>query len=64
MKIDIIKEKKNPIKAIKESKNILLIIPFTKDISFNGILAFLKRDVDTLLLRTNRHPKLLISIEE
>ncbi len=64
LKIDIIKEKKNPIKAIKESKNILLIIPFTKDMSFNGIFAFLKRDVDTLLLRTNRHPKLLISIEE
>jgi hypothetical protein len=64
MKIDIIKEKKNPIKAIKESKNILLLLPFSKDMSFNGILAFLKRDVDTLLLRTNRHPKLLISIEE
>ena len=64
MKIDIIREKKNPIKAIKESKNILLIIPFTKEMSFNGILAFFKRDVDTLLLRTNKHPKLLISIEE
>ena len=64
IKLDIIQEKKNPIKAIKESKNILLIIPLKKGIRYSGILAFLKRDVDSLLLRTNNHPKLLIPIEE
>ncbi len=63
-KIDIIKQKQNPIKAIKDSKNILLIIPFRKKMSFSGFLAFLKRDVDSLLLKTNGHPKLLIAIEE
>jgi hypothetical protein len=64
MKIDIIKEKKNPIKAIKNSQDLLLIIPFSKHIKFNGLLAFFKRDVDTLLLKTNNHPKLLITVEE
>ncbi len=64
IKVDIIKEKKNPIKAIKESRNILLIIPFNSSMKYSSILAFLKRDVDSLLLRTNSHPKLLIPIEE
>ena len=63
-KVDIIQERKNPIKAIKNSKSILLVIPFSKSIDFNSIKAFFQRDVDSLLLRTNTHPKLLIPVEE
>lgn len=63
-KIDIIQEKKNPIKAIKNCKNILLIIPFKENMDFKSFKAFFQRDVDSLLLRTNTHPKILIPIAE
>jgi len=62
--LNIIQKKKNPIKAIKNAKNILLVVPFRKDLDTNSIFAFFKRDVDSLLLRTNKHPKLLITVEE
>jgi len=61
-KVDIIQSKDNPIKAIKKSKNILLVIPFKDKMNFNKFVAFFKRDVNCLLLRTNKHPKLLIPI--
>jgi len=64
IKVDIIQERKNPIKAIKQAKRILLTIPFSKDIDLNSFRAFFKRDVDSLLLRTNTHPKLLIPVED
>jgi len=60
--IKVIQERKNPIQAIRSSKNILLIIPFRDTINFNKFLAFFKRDINSLLLRTNKHPKLLIPI--
>ncbi len=63
-KVEIIQEKKNPIKAIKDVEKILLIIPFNKSMDLNNPLSFLKRDVYTLLIKTNSHPKLLIPIEE
>ncbi len=61
-KVDIIQSKENPIKAIKKSKSILLVIPFKDNMNFNKFVAFFKRDVNCLLLRTNKHPKLLIPI--
>lgn len=63
-KIDIIQERKNPITAIKNCKKILLIIPFKENMDFKSIKAFFQRDVDSLLLRTNTHPKILIPIAE
>jgi len=60
--IKVIQERKNPIQAIRSSKNILLIIPFRDTINFNKFLALFKRDINSLLLRTNKHPKLLIPI--
>jgi len=62
VEVDIIQERKNPIKAIRKSKNILLAIPFRKEIDFS-FWSFFKRDVNSLLIRTNQHPKLLIPIE-
>jgi len=64
IELNIIQEKKNPIKAAKRLKSSLIVIPFRKDMSFNGVMSFLKRDVDSLLIRTNNHPKLLISVAE
>ena len=64
MKVKIIQERKNPIQAIKRAKNILLVIPFKADMSFSTLLALFKRDVNTLLIKTNNHPKLLIPIVE
>jgi hypothetical protein len=63
-KVDVTQEKKNPIKAIKNDKSILLVIPFSSEIDLHSIKAFIKRDVDSLLLRTNTHPKLLIPVVE
>jgi len=62
IKVKVIQERKNPIQAIKSSKNILLIVPFKESITFNKYLALFKRDIKSLLLRTNKHPKLLIPI--
>ncbi len=62
--VQIVQEKENPIHAIKQSKDILLVIPFKENMNFNTLLALFKRDVDSLLLRTNSHPKLLIPIVE
>ena len=62
VEVNIIQERKNPIKAIRKSKNILLAIPFKKEIDFS-FWSFFKRDVNSLLIRTNQHPKLLIPIE-
>jgi len=62
VEVNIVQESKNPIKAIRKSKNILLAIPFKKDMDF-GFWSFFKRDVNSLLIRTNKHPKLLIPIE-
>ncbi len=64
VKLNIIQQKKNPIKAVKYAKNILLVVPFKKELDLNSFFAFFKRDVDSLLLRTNKHPKLLITVEE
>ena len=61
-KVSIIESKNNPIKAIRNSKDILLVIPFKSTMNFNKFIAFLKRDVNCLLIRTNSHPKLLIPI--
>lgn len=63
-KVDIIQERKNPVKAIKSEKSILLVIPFSSEIDLKSIKTFFKRDVDSLLLRTNTHPKLLIPVVE
>jgi len=63
-KVDIIQKRKNPIKAIKKSKKILLVIPFSESIDFKSFKVFFQRDIDSLLIRTNTHPKLLIPVEE
>jgi len=60
--VQVVQEKENPIHAIKHSKEILLVIPFKKDMNFNTLYALFKRDVNSLLLKTNTHPKLLIPI--
>ena len=60
--VQVVQEKENPIHAIKQSKEILLVIPFKENMNFNTFLALFKRDVNSLLLRTNSHPKLLIPI--
>ena len=62
-KVKIIQEKKNPIAAIRYSKNILIVIPFKPSFNFNYISAVIKRKVEVLLLRSNRHPKLLTPID-
>ena len=60
-----IKEKhKNPIRDIKNKKNILLILPYSKKMDVKSPLAYFKRDIDSILLRISKHPKLLIPIEE
>ena len=63
-KVEIIQKRKNPIKAIKKAKNILLVIPFSENIDFKSFKVFFKRDIDSLLIRTNNHPKLLIPVVE
>jgi len=63
-KIKIIQERKNPIQALKKGQNTLLIIPFKESITSNKYLALLKRDINSLLLRANKHPKLLIPIAD
>ena len=63
-KINIIQRRKNPIKAIKKSKNILLVIPFSENIDFKSFKVYFQRDIDSLLIRTNSHPKLLIPVVE
>ena len=60
--VQIVQEKANPIHAIKQSKDILLVIPFKDSMNFNTLFALFKRDINSLLLRTNKHPKLLIPI--
>ncbi len=62
IKVRVVQEKKNPIAAIKHAKNILLVIPFKPSDDFNFIKAVFKRKIEVLLIRTNRHPKLLIPI--
>jgi len=61
--VDIKKEHKNPIKDIKNSKNIILVLPYNDSINLDSLLAYLNRDVDSLLFRINKHPKVLIPIE-
>ncbi len=63
-KVEIIQKRKNPIKAIKKVKKILLVIPFNENIDFQSFKVFFKRDIDSLLIRTNNHPKLLIPVVE
>ncbi len=64
VKLEIVQEKRNPIKATKGLQSVLVVIPFRRDISFNGFISLFKRDIDSLLLKTNNHPKLLISTEQ
>ena len=45
-------------------QNILIAMPFKKDIELDSILLYFKRDVISLLLKMDSHPKLLIPIEE
>jgi hypothetical protein len=62
--VDIKQKHKNPIRDIKSKKNILLIIPYTQDMDIKSLWAYFKRDIDSILLRISKHPKLLIPIEE
>ena len=62
--IEIIQERENPIKAVKRMKDVLIVMPFKKDIELDSILLYFKRDVISLLLKMDSHPKLLIPIEE
>ena len=64
IKVETYKYPKNPIKAVKRLKNILLVIPFSQHIDFDSFMVYFQRDIDSLLIRTNSHPKLLIPIIE
>ncbi len=54
----------NPIRDIKNKKNILLILPYKQNIDIKSFWAYFKRDIDSILIRISQHPKLLIPIEE
>jgi len=62
--VEIIKQKINPISAIRHLSTILLVIPFKKNIDLKSFKSYFNRDVNSLLLRVNKHPKLLIPIED
>ena len=62
--INIEKKVKNPIKDIKERDSIMLVLPYSDKIDLESFFAYFKRDVDSLLFRIKKHPKLLIPIEE
>ena len=62
--VNIEKKVKNPIKDIKERDSIMLILPYSDKIDLNSFFAYFNRDVDSLLFRIKKHPKLLIPIEE
>ena len=62
--INIVEEQKNPIQAIKHMKNILVVMPFRNDLKTNDIFVYFKRDIDSLLLKMDSHPKLLIPTVE
>jgi hypothetical protein len=62
--IEIVKENKNPIKDIREKSDTLLILPYSNKIDLVSVFAYFYRDIDSLLFRIKKHPKLLIPIEE
>ncbi len=62
--VEIREKHNNPIRDIKNKRNILLILPYSKNVDIKSFIAYFKRDIDSILLRILKHPKLLIPIEE
>jgi len=62
--IEIEKKVKNPIQDISDKSSIMLVLPYDRKIDLESFFAYFNRDVDSLLLRITKHPKLLIPIEE
>lgn len=53
----------NPIREIERKKEILQIIPFEKGLAYKKFLYFLSAKSYNFLLRTQKHPKLLVPFE-
>jgi len=62
--VEIEKKTKNPIKDIRERDSIVLTLPYNDKIDLESFFAYFNRDVDSLLFRIKKHPKLLIPIQE
>jgi hypothetical protein len=62
--VEIEKKVRNPIQDILDKSSIMLILPYDDKIDLESFFAYFNRDVDSLLLRITKHPKLLIPIEE
>jgi hypothetical protein len=61
--IQIEEKQVNPVRALKEMKNILQIAPFGRNLRKRWWLPFLSTNVDDYLLEVVHHPKLLIPVE-
>ncbi len=60
----IVEEKTlNPIRALEAMENILQIVPFTPELLETNLLSFFSTHLSDYLLRSTRHPKLLIPAE-
>ncbi len=62
--IKIVEKEANPIRELAKMKNILLIIPFIKDILEKDMKVLIKKEVYPIIFRYVDHPKLLIPTEE
>ncbi len=60
--IDIGIEQKvaNPIRELSRMENVLQVVPFEKALSSEGFLKLLSTKIDDFLLRSQKHPKLLV----
>jgi hypothetical protein len=61
--IQIEEKQVNPVRALKEMKNILQIAPFGRNLRKRWWLPFLSTNVDDYLLEVVHHPKLLFPVE-
>ena len=57
------KRQANPVRALREMQQVLLIAPFAKRLRRRWHLPFLSTDVEDYLLDRIDHPKLLIPVE-
>ncbi len=62
--IEIIQKRENPVEEVKRMQDVLVVMPFKKEIELDTILLYFKRNVISLMLQMDSHPKLLIPIEE
>ena len=63
MEIEFQQKMSNPIRELSSMQEILQVVPFEKELNTDSFIKLISTKMQNLLLRTTKHPKLLVPFE-